>query len=104
MSIPQRVNNKQDQHSIEVIWSDDHQWLYPAAYLRRQCECAVCVHEITGERLLDPESISEETIAEEMKLIGNYALKFVWSDGHSSGLYTWDRLLALCQCDACTSV
>jgi DUF971 family protein len=27
-----------------------------------------------------------------MELVGNYALKFVFSDGHDTGIYSWDRL------------
>ena len=30
------------------------------------------------------------------------ALKVHWSDGHNTGIYTYDRLLALCPCPACT--
>ncbi len=28
----------------------------------------------------------------DMQLVGNYALKFVFSDGHDTGIYSWDRL------------
>ncbi len=35
-----------------------------------------------------------------MSFTGNYALKIVWSDGHSTGLYTWDLLAELAR-DAC---
>ena len=27
-----------------------------------------------------------------MELVGNYALKLVFSDGHDTGIYSWDRL------------
>ncbi len=36
-------------------------------------------------------------------LVGAYALHIAWSDGHSSGIYPWERLLAICPCDACTA-
>lgn len=29
--------------------------------------------------------------------IGNYALKFVFSDGHDTGIYSWDLLHEFCQ-------
>ena len=29
---------------------------------------------------------------EQIEVVGNYALKLVWNDGHSSGIYTWDYL------------
>ena len=33
--------------------------------------------------------------------IGRYALNFRWSDGHDSGIYTYARLRALCECALC---
>ena len=27
-----------------------------------------------------------------MELVGNYALEFLFSDGHDTGIYSWDRL------------
>ncbi len=33
--------------------------------------------------------------------IGNYALKLTWGDGHDVGIFTWEHLRELCECDAC---
>jgi DUF971 family protein len=30
-----------------------------------------------------------------VQLVGNYAVKFVFSDGHDTGIYSWDRLYAI---------
>jgi DUF971 family protein len=36
--------------------------------------------------------------------VGAYALRFVWSGGHDSGLYTFDSLRnKLCECDECAA-
>jgi len=34
--------------------------------------------------------------------VGKYALKFKWSDGHESGIYSWEYLRRMCQCAVCT--
>jgi DUF971 family protein len=34
--------------------------------------------------------------------VGKYALKFKWSDGHESGIYSWDYLRRVCQCGTCS--
>jgi DUF971 family protein len=39
-----------------------------------------------------------------MQLVGNYAVRIHWSDGHSTGLYTWDHLLGLCPCPRCRRI
>jgi DUF971 family protein len=33
--------------------------------------------------------------------VGNYALRFRWSDGHDTGIYTFDFLRRLCPCAEC---
>ena len=35
--------------------------------------------------------------------VGLYGLSIEWSDGHSTGIYTFDTLAELCQCDTCLS-
>jgi DUF971 family protein len=68
----------------------------PFRELRAACVCARCVDEVTGERLVFLEDISSDVRISEMNLAGNYALRVYWSDGHSTGLYTWARLDDLC--------
>lgn len=33
--------------------------------------------------------------------VGRYAIKFKWSDGHETGIYSWTYLRSVCQCDEC---
>ncbi len=63
--------------------------------LRGLCPCANCVNEFTGERTFFPEDASEDIRPDKMELVGNYAVKVYWSDGHSSGLYTWKYLRSI---------
>jgi len=37
----------------------------------------------------------------EVKPVGRYALNIAWNDGHASGIYSWDYLREVCQCDEC---
>jgi DUF971 family protein len=38
---------------------------------------------------------------EAIEAVGSYALQFTWSDGHSTGIYSWDWLRAACPCSEC---
>ena len=89
---------------LQISWNDHPTWKFSFRYLRESCGCARCVHEITGEKLLDPASIPDDIHVKDMSLVGNYAVKFVWSDGHDTGLYTWTALLELCRCEECVSL
>jgi DUF971 family protein len=83
-----------DRSLLKVTWSDGEAD-FPFALLRRECQCAHCVNEWTGERILDPRSVTDSITIEKMDLVGSYAVRIEWSDGHNSGLYTWPRLREL---------
>ena len=34
-------------------------------------------------------------------MVGRYAISFAWSDGHDTGIYPYDYLLQMCECEAC---
>jgi DUF971 family protein len=53
------------------------------------------VNEWTGQRVLKPESISEELIINDLSLVGRYAINFRWSDGHETGIYSFRYLREL---------
>ena len=88
--------------ALRITWADRHVSTFPWSYLRRECPCANCVDEWTGKRRLNPAEISEEVRAEAIDLVGNYAVRFVWSDGHRTGIYPFERLRRLCPCPSCS--
>lgn len=77
---------------LEVVWSEVRTVRIPFRHLRQQCPCAACVNEFTGERILDPESVPSDVRPLGVEFAGNYGLKIGWSDGHHSGIFTWERL------------
>lgn len=81
--------------TLEIEWPDGKVGRYRVFDLRCACPCAGCVDEMTGERLLDPARIRPDVRPVSVRPVGNYALKIVWSDGHDSGIYTWERLRKL---------
>jgi DUF971 family protein len=92
--MPINLQAHRNEGLLRVTWEDTESD-FPLAFLRRQCECAHCVNEWTGEQILDPASIPENILIEKMDLVGSYAVRIQWSDGHNSGLFTWKRLREL---------
>jgi DUF971 family protein len=88
--------------ALRITWADGHVSTFPWPYLRRECPCANCVDEWTSKRRLNPAEISEEVRAEAIDLVGNYAVRFVWSDGHRTGIYPFERLRRQCPCPSCS--
>lgn len=56
---------------------------------------------MTGHPLLDPHTVPQDVAAAAIALVGSYAIRVRWTDGHDSGIYTYDWLLAHCPCEAC---
>jgi len=98
--IPHAINRRDDGLLIE--WdAAGHQALYPARELRLACPCAACVDEMSGRALLESTSIPADIRPMSVALVGAYGLGIRWSDGHGTGIYTFQRLLAACPCAAC---
>lgn len=97
--LPQRIHR--GDREIVVTWAADHVSTYPARALRLACQCATCKDEFTGRALLDPGTVPEDLRAEAVSLVGNYAIGIRWSDGHHTGIYTYEYLLTLCPCEKC---
>lgn len=101
--MPHAITRRDD--GVEVAWDDrGHLGWFPARALRLACPCAGCVEELTGRPLLDPASVPAGIRPVRLALVGAYGLRVEWSDGHTTGIYTFRWLRANCACPACTAV
>ena len=98
---PRSIEKVEDAR-LRIVWEDEHRTELPFALLRRNCPCAMCKDEWTGESLLDPASVPEELGATRADVVGNYALTFSFNDGHGTGIFTFEMLRRLCVCSDCS--
>ena len=89
------------EDGISVEWNDGHTSHYDAKYLRINCGCAECVEEWSQRKILDPVSVPADIRAEDHLMVGRYAVQFLWSDAHYTGLYPFRFLRSVCTCIAC---
>jgi DUF971 family protein len=99
---PREIRRTADRE-ISVFWDDDHVSVFPTPYLREACGCAACVDEWTGRTKIVPGSIPDSVDVADADLVGAYAVRFIFTDGHSDGIYSFRRLRQICPCGACTS-
>ena len=78
---------------IGIVWDDGRESYYRGYDLRCACSCATCVDEVTGEKLLQDERVPRDVHALGIYPVGNYGISIRWSDGHDTGIYTFERLL-----------
>ena len=81
-----------DERTLGITWTDDQESKFDVVELRRKCPCASCVDEQTGKRILKPEMVKETVRPEQIRSVGRYALNIIFTDGHSTGIYTYKML------------
>jgi DUF971 family protein len=94
---------------IKIDWKDEHRSEYALAYLRDECPCATC----TGAHGTEPQKSNYSAPASpfpmykpvlkmlHVEAVGQYAIRIDWSDGHNTGIYSFDHLRKICPCEGC---
>ncbi len=99
---PLPLTIERSDSEVAITWDRSHVSRYSARALRLECRCASCREEMTGRLLLNHGEVPAEIRAVHVNLVGTYAIGISFSDGHSTGIYTWELLLSLCSCPQCT--
>ena len=86
---------EESDSKLSIKWSDDTETHYDAVELRRNCPCASCVNEWTGQKMLKDENIPEDLSISSTSIVGRYALNFHFSDGHDTGIFSFEMLRKL---------
>ena len=104
MSTQERVVKVEvGEEDIAVQWNDGHQSIYDARFLRLNCGCAECVEEWSKRKILDPSTIPSDLQAEDHLMVGKYAIQFLWSDAHYTGIFPFTVLRDICSCELCSN-
>jgi len=99
MDVPTRLDLKKDR-GLTVEWPDGSASYYPIAYLRRMSPSAD-MRQLREEMATNPLTVlpagargsgGGPLVAESAELVGNYAIRIRFSDGHDSGIYSWRYL------------
>ncbi len=88
---------------ITIHWGDGHRSEYALGYLRDHCPCATCAEVHRGQSASPFPMFKPAVRLNAVEPVGNYALRLIWSDGHSTGIYTWEYLRSICTCAECAA-
>ena len=97
---------------VDITWADGHSSHYDFAFLRDECPCATCNDERVRKESFataGPASSGAAVLpmfkpkptARSANAVGNYAINIAFSDGHSTGIYSYDYLRSICPCPDC---
>jgi DUF971 family protein len=83
---------------LAIVWEDGSESFFPAEFLRKHSPSAQNIGEkdIFGNQYggSGPKEFPGVTI-QGWEFQGNYAIRPIFSDGHGSGLYSWEYLKKL---------
>ncbi len=90
-----RYDNKRQR--LEITWADGRETAYAYEFLRWKCPCATCAGEmgLPGQLQFVQALRPEQYQLQNIELVGRYAIRPTWADGHDTGIFAFDRLRAL---------
>ncbi len=94
---PKHLDLKKDE-GLTVVWEDGTESFYPITYLRRMSPSADA-RQLRQEMERNPLTVlpasssgDQPLTATGAEMVGNYAIRIKFSDGHDTGLYSWAYL------------
>lgn len=87
---PTEIKLHQKSRLLEIAYDDGSRFTLPCEYLRVFSPSAEVRGHGPGQEVLQVGKRDVEI--KEIEPVGNYAVKLVFSDGHDTGLYSWDYL------------
>ncbi len=90
--IPAKIKLHKQSQQLELYFSGE-QFLLPAEFLRVYSPSAEVKGHGPGQEVL--QFGKKDVAITDIERAGNYALKIIFSDGHDTGIYTWNYLYEL---------
>ena len=91
--IPTEIKLHQVSAILEVHFDDGSIFEMPCEYLRVYTQSAEAVGHGAGQETL--QIGKQDVTITDVRPVGNYAIALTFSDGHNSGIYSWDLLYKL---------
>lgn len=88
-----------NDNTLRIDWTDGFESVFDVVELRKKCPCAVCIDEWTHQPRLDSSTIKSDVRPVRIDSVGRYAMSIKFSDGHGTGIYTFQMLRKLAGLD-----
>ena len=94
---PASLDLKKDR-GLTVEWADGATSYFTIAYLRRMSPSAD-MRQLRDEMARNPLTVlpdgPAQVVAVDAELVGNYAIRIRFSDGHDTGIFSWSYLRSI---------
>jgi len=86
--LPTEIKLHQVSHTLEIAFADDKRFEFTCEFLRVYSPSAEVRGHGPGQEVLQ---VGKKNVSiDRIEPVGNYAVVLVFSDGHDSGIYSWD--------------
>jgi DUF971 family protein len=92
-SVPTEIKLHQVSAVLEISFDNGKNFQLPCEYLRVYTPSAEAVGHGPGQEILQVGK--EDVTIREIQPVGNYGIQPIFSDGHGTGIYSWDLLYKL---------
>ena len=87
---PTEIKLHQKSRVLEISFADGRTFLLPCEFLRVHSPSAEVRGHGPGQEVLQPGKKNVQIT--QIEPVGSYAIQLTFSDGHDTGLYSWDLL------------
>ena len=86
--VPDSVKLSSDKKSLQIAYDKEKFLILSSSFLRAHTPSA------ENKKNLDSPDINRfsEVLIKKIEKVGNYAIRISFSDGHNTGIYSWDFL------------
>ncbi len=88
-----------EHNKLRIEWDDGNTSEISLKYLRDECPCANCKGETILLKTMRPARQNKNAPGryeiKNIEVVGGYAIKITWKDGHDTGLYSWQYIITL---------
>ncbi|HMM71850.1 MAG TPA: DUF971 domain-containing protein [Rhodocyclaceae bacterium] len=92
--VPTEIKLHRKSRVIELVYHDDQAYRLSFEFLRVHSPSAEVRGHGPGQEILQTDKQDVDIV--QLEAVGQYAVRPIFSDGHDSGLYSWDYLRHLC--------
>ena len=96
---PKDITIERESGVMQIEWADGAKGDYPLKWLRANCPCATCKEArrqaTAGVDMLQLNmgpAVEPSIEVARAELVGNYAIRLEWTDGHGAGIFGYALL------------
>ena len=86
--IPDSIKLSNDKRSLQIAYDEEKSLILSSSFLRAHTPSA------ENKNNLDSPDVKKfsEVLIKKIEKVGNYAIRISFSDGHNTGIYSWEFL------------